>query len=248
MRIWAGRLCAAAVVCGWIGLVRQTLALGPPTEGIVWSRYPRGLTEAVLNNGWRGPVMAPYPWSGYILWRLYPQRRVYAYGRLDLFGRRISEMEKARQSPALWQALLDRYGIGIVLEPMPRRAFPGRVFDRRGRLLATVPRSPLAAYMPRDRWALTYWDDGGLLFVRRGPEVREEYRLLEPSDLAYLRLLQGQGRLDTRRLRLELARHRAQTGASRRAAGFAALLDSAPAGRQENGMLKKPARRYGRQP
>jgi hypothetical protein len=122
------RLSLAALVVGWMLLIARVPRLGMPWEGVVWDRFPKGLAEAAA--GTKGPVMAPFHWSGYLVWRFFPERRVYSYGRLDVFARRMAEAEQARRDPAAWQNFLDRRGIGAVLEPMPGYYFPGRVTER----------------------------------------------------------------------------------------------------------------------
>jgi hypothetical protein len=86
-----------------------------------------------------------------------------------------------------------------------------------------VARSPLAAYLPREQWALSYWDEQGMMFTRRSGRSELEYRLLDPTDLDYLRYLKSRGRLDLAALREELLRHQAQAGPSRWDAEFSRL-------------------------
>ena len=71
---------------------------------------------------------------------------------------------------------------------------------------------------------MAFWDDQGLLFMRRDSNIQDEYRLLDPSDMEYLRLLKRQGRLDSNRLRAELSRHQAEAGASGFDTAFQELL------------------------
>lgn len=225
----AGRaevLAAAALAAGWVGLVWDARRLGSPLEFIRWPSYPVGLVEAVRQEPKAGGLYLPFHWAGYASWVLYPERRVFAYGRLDVFHDRFREARRARENPGLWRAFLDRYGIQAALEEHPKSLLPGTLSDRAGRPETFVRRSPHSVYLPRTRWALVHWDDQGLLFLRRDPRSppRKEYTLLEPGELEYLTALRQRGWLNRNLLRRELRRHQEEAGPSRYDLAFEALL------------------------
>ncbi len=218
---WSGPVLASCLALGWLALARNALALGSPALGVIWSQYQLGVTEMIARQPWSGPVLLPQHWAAYPAWRLYPQRRVFAYGRLDVFRERLFEYQHAKSRPEVWQAFLDRYGIEAVVEPYPRGYFDGELTDSRGKKTTRVLRSPLVPYLPREQWALVYWDDQALLFVRRGVPIPGEYRLLDPTDIPYLAALKQRGWLDQDLLAAERRRHESEVGATR----FDAALD-----------------------
>ena len=212
---WMGPVLAAGLALGWLALARNALALGSPAQGVVWAGYQRGVTEMIAGQPWSGPVLIPQHWAAYPAWRLYPQRRVFAYGRLDVFRERLFEYQNAKSSPEVWRVFLDRHGIEAVVEPYPKGYFDGELTDARTKKTTRVLRSPLVPYLPREQWALVYWDDHALLFIRRDAPIPNEYRLLDPTDIPYLAALKQRGWLDQDLLAAERHRHEGEVGPSR---------------------------------
>jgi hypothetical protein len=212
---WSGLALTACLALGWLSLARNALALGSPAQGVVWPVYQRGVVEMIARQPWSGPVLIPHHWAAYPAWRLYPQRRVFAYGRLDVFRERLFEYQNAKSNPEVWRSFLDRYGIEAVVEPYPKVYFDGELIDARSRKTTRVLRSPLVPYLPREQWALVYWDDQALLFVRRGTPIANEYRLLDPTDIPYLSALKERGWLNQGLLAAERRRHESEVGPSR---------------------------------
>ena len=207
----SGALLTASLL-GFAGLVVHAAPLGRPWHGVSWKSYPRELTEAAARLVPHGTLYAPFDWAAWPAWRFYPERKIYAYGRLDVFRERLEKAADARALPFGWAEFLEREGVEAALEKPPRQRFPG-IVDRPGRRGSVrLDRSPFAAYYPRDRWALAWWNEEGFLFVRKRPGVRD---WLDPTDLDYLRLAASDGALDRRRACVESAEHRALAGPSR---------------------------------
>ncbi|MFP3940999.1 MAG: hypothetical protein ACLF0P_11880 [Thermoanaerobaculia bacterium] len=184
--------------------------------GLEPERFPVHLTDAVEAEWPRiGNLYNNVAWGGYLLWRLYPPRRVFVDGRNEVDPEILRELAAARRSSSAWNDLLQRYRIdGAVVRyddrtlqvmtpeaqsgptsgPAPTarpEAGPGGGHGTRpGAAPTFTRRSPHALLFPRERFALVAWDDAGMLFVRRTPERSDrlagvEYRALHPEDRAW---------------------------------------------------------------
>jgi hypothetical protein len=62
------------------------------------------------------PIFNDYGWGGYLIWKLYPDYRVYIDGRADVYGDAfMEEFLSAQAGEKGWRAPLDKYGIRTVL-------------------------------------------------------------------------------------------------------------------------------------
>jgi hypothetical protein len=78
--------------------------------------YPVAATDFLSVQKLPQPIYNEYGWGGYLIWRLYPQYRVYIDGRADVYGDAFLEeflMVHGGEPP--WQEPLDRYGIKTVM-------------------------------------------------------------------------------------------------------------------------------------
>lgn len=127
----------------------------------------------------------PWGWGGYIGWRLYPKYLIFQDGRY-IFHDLLREAGQAIASPADWQRFLDRHRIDLALmENIPLRHETSRVYPDGS--IKIFKRPYYLAYMPRQDWALVYWDERALLFARRTSVPADwlkarEYRWLRPYD------------------------------------------------------------------
>jgi hypothetical protein len=126
--------------------------------------------------------------GGYLIHRYAPERRVFQDDRNEIHEpllRRIWEIFQASDVEA-WSALLAEYDADTALV---RYHPPLRVTDPDGGDLGY--RGFSALWFPTRLWALVYWDDITMIFVRRdgAPAAlldRHEYLILRPDDLPYL--------------------------------------------------------------
>jgi len=94
------------------------------------------------------PVFNYYDWGGYIIWRLYPEYRVFVDGRADLYGDKyMEEMADTLHAEKNWQEPIRRFGVGTVLVP---------------------PNIQLAAVLGRDPgWTKVFEDGQAIIFTRK---------------------------------------------------------------------------------
>ena len=93
------------------------------------------------------PVYNRYGWGGYLIFRLYPQYRVYADGRADVYGDEfLFQMVNTYDGHAGWREPLDRYQIRTVL---------------------ISPDVPLASLLRSDpEWQKVYEDNQAVIFTK----------------------------------------------------------------------------------
>jgi hypothetical protein len=78
--------------------------------------FPAAAVDFIQTQRTPQPIYNEYVWGGYLIWRLYPDYRVYIDGRADVYGDRlIEEWLEAHDGNTNWRGPLDRYGIRTVL-------------------------------------------------------------------------------------------------------------------------------------
>ncbi len=152
----------------------------------------------------------PWEWGGYLGWRLYPWYKVFGDGRY-IFHSQLSASAEAVKDAGRWRDFLEEHGLNAALlhnldtRFLTRRGYP----DGTSRDFA---RPWYLAFMPRERWALVYWDEKALYFVSRRavPEkwlAEHEYRWLRPKDDAAFADALERGEIPAGALALERERH-----------------------------------------
>jgi hypothetical protein len=103
--------------------------------------------------------------------------------RVELDSRLLHAVAQARRDSRAWEALLRAYGVDAALlrydeRPRPMAAPGGGAVEHH---------TSSALYFPPESFALVYWDDAAMLFLRRTASravqlAREEYRFVQPED------------------------------------------------------------------
>ncbi|MDO8757123.1 MAG: hypothetical protein Q7J64_03850 [Elusimicrobiota bacterium] len=154
-----------------------------------------------------------YEWGGYLGWRLGPERRVYGDGRY-LFHGQLVELQEALSGAAPMAAFIERNGLNaLLIKNYPTKIAGVRVYPDGSR--RELWRPWYATYLPRERWALVWWDDKALVFVDRAKVpaawlAAHEYRWLRPGDGEALADALARGEAPAAVVAAEKARHAAQ--------------------------------------
>ena len=120
--------------------------------------FPQEAVSFLRNTPQPGRLFVYYDWGGYAIWKLYPQYRVFADGRADLYGDDL--LKSIRTTVELgrgWHAVLDRWNVQTILIP---------------------PGSALAQALLIDPgWTAPHIDSHAAIFVRvsRPPESQRGY-------------------------------------------------------------------------
>jgi hypothetical protein len=90
----------------------RAVAEQPITEA---QEFPAAAVDFIRNQKPPQPIYNEYTWGGYLIWRLFPDYRVYIDGRADVYGDRlVEEWLETHDGKAAWRKPLDRYGIRTV--------------------------------------------------------------------------------------------------------------------------------------
>lgn len=157
-------------------------------------------------------VYNQWEWGGYLHWRE-PRVKVFWDGRYLFHPLMIESVDATRESTR-WARFCEKHALdaALVLSLNSRIPTERRYPDGRAQRFL---RPWYLFYFPFDRWALVYWDEQALLFVRRdsvAPEwlAANEYRYLRPKDEAAFEDALTRGEIPPERLRLERERRIAE--------------------------------------
>ena len=145
--LWGTPASALAFILIGVFLLPETVVKRP----VVNERLiPVKIADFIESKKPPGNIFHPYEWGGYLMWRLYPQYKVFIDGRaLGL----TKEYDEVAGAGASWREALDRHKVNTVvfwpLMPYKSRA-PGIVL----------------ALMNDRGWSPVYWDLQGVAFVR----------------------------------------------------------------------------------
>ncbi len=112
------------------------------------AKYPAAAVDFLQAQKLGGALYNAYGWGGYLIWRLYPETRVFIDGRADVYGDAFIEdvYLKAYRGGADWRAPLEQYGVRVVL---------------------VEPGAPLATQLAREaEWKKVYEDAQAVIFSR----------------------------------------------------------------------------------
>ncbi len=145
-------------------------------ERIGWGtvELPKGAADFVLKERLKGRLFNTYDFGGYLIWRLWPDWKVFIDGRNLEYGPELVILVSRWHEAANWKLIEQRYAPDLAIVGQGE-GYQCRVFDE------------------DPAWALLHWDDTSLLYARvgRGNDAviaRSRYRLLRPNaaDFSYL--------------------------------------------------------------
>jgi len=121
---------------------------------------PSGATEAVdfiKQNNLRGPLFNNFDIGSFLIWKLYPQERVFVDGRPEAYSVEFFETiyKPMQAQPELWAEYAERYHINYV------------IFDHRD--ITPWARSFLQQMANNPAWPVVYLDQSAIIFVKNTP-------------------------------------------------------------------------------
>jgi hypothetical protein len=125
-------------------------------------RYPAGAADFLLAHHIAGPIFNTYEYGGYLIWRLWPEQRVFIDGRslseslFQDYGRILYNVEESGGSNA--QQLLDRYGVQTIVM---------NTFEYSQGLVYRL--APALADPQQTEWKLVYDDPTAIVLMRHPP-------------------------------------------------------------------------------
>ncbi|MCB4756548.1 MAG: hypothetical protein LHV69_05895 [Elusimicrobia bacterium] len=189
-----------------------------PEDLVLWSKFPAGACRFVKANNVPGNMFNEYGAGGYLSWELGPKRKVFMDGRY-LFYPLLVEQNRLNYELSSgiqrshWPAYLEKNSVSyaIVRYPALRIRY---INDDPGFCLTNIN-----AMFPRSQYALVYWDDLDLVFLKRTKENaalinRTEYQHLWPYNLDQMRFFVKSKSVLLEKARAELERHKKEAGAT----------------------------------
>ena len=204
----------------------------PPSE-VDWYRFPVGACSFIQESGLEGKMYNTHHFGGYIQWKMGPTQKTFMDGRYLSYSLAI-------QDTNVFDDLLASGGAQAWLRRLKTFGFDFAVTDYMESLWKVVEarsQTPEIPYFDRlfpvEDWALVFWDDAALVFVRRTPQwlsliQRHEYRALKPYRMDRFRSPLAHKMDFSEVLRKDLARHRSDVNFSVVRQKIEALLVSPP--------------------
>jgi hypothetical protein len=110
-------------------------------------RFPVKAAEVIAQRGIREPIFAPDYWGGYLIYRFFPEPKVFVDDRHDLYGDSfLKEYLKVMHVQPDWENFLNKRQVQWVLAPAE------------GSLANILKETPA--------WKMTYEDGTAVLFQR----------------------------------------------------------------------------------
>ena len=152
------------------------------------SYFPDRMAAYVESRDLRANMMNSYDFGGYLAWSLLPERPIFIDGRNEVFLPLMKRLADARADSRAWNALLRDHAVEYALLQYVDE--PDRVTTIAADGTATTSMVPFTVTrFPRTRWALVYFDDDGMIFVRRGGAndhvLGDEYTAVYPEGPGY---------------------------------------------------------------
>lgn len=122
-----------------------------------------------------GNMYNSYVLGGYLIWSLYPERKVFVDGRAEVYDKEFQEAFISGSSMNKWREAIDKYDIDYAVI-----AYHSKGLDPIGKEISIDP-----------QWVLIYWDGATRIYVRdipRNQDIIDRYGhrvMVSPVDLKY---------------------------------------------------------------
>lgn len=145
--------------------------------GINYDTVPEGALRYMDRKGIGGKVFNTFHWGQYIAWRDFPKRAPFVDARGYLPVELLEKMDIAKTDASVLDELYKRYGFDSVLINYPN-------------LDTEMPETEEDATLSSPGWALVYWDDLSLVYLKKGGRYdsvikEDEYIFVKPANGIY---------------------------------------------------------------
>ncbi len=114
-RAWTNGIIVLGMAVFVLVHVRQVIQCQPAAEA---QRFPERAVGYLQAHPPSGHIFNQYDWGGYLIWKLYPQTRVFIDGRADLYGEQfLDEFARAYDLKDDWRLTMDRWRVKTVIVP-----------------------------------------------------------------------------------------------------------------------------------
>ena len=200
----------AAAVFSVLSLLYLTTAAFPFQRGLgVASYFPERIAKFTEEKNLQGNLLNSYSMGGYLIWSLYPERKIFIDGRNEVYLPLLKQIVQSRADSRLWNKLLADYKIEYALLNYIDELEEVTYMGKNGEITKTyMPFSE--THFPRSKWALIYWDDIGMILVKRDGQNANllplEFKHTYPEGSNYMEALVANGRISRETAQNELKR------------------------------------------
>ena len=204
-----------------LSLIYLTTVAFPFERGIgIASYFPQRISSFTKQHNLQGNMLNSYAFGGYLIWSLYPERKIFIDGRNEVFLPLLQKIVKSRADNRQWNQLLNEYQIDYALlnyvDDLEKVTY---MQPDGGSFVVYMPFTE--THFPRSRWALIYWDDTGMVLVRRKGQnsnlLNMEFANVYPEGSDYMKQLVLNGKLSKVQAITELERKVREDPSCRRA-------------------------------
>jgi len=147
----------------------KIIATFPPHRMISPFRFPEKIIEGLKQHPIPGEMFNDIRYGGYLIWRLYPEKRVFIDTRLIIRPPRFfAEYLTLCDDPELFPQVARKFGVTQVI-------LPSAIFPMYLKLIKWLYQS--------DEWHLQYADGASVLFVKNGAAVGPQVNLSDTNSL-----------------------------------------------------------------
>jgi len=186
------------------------IATSPFEFGIGQASYfPDKIVQFTKTQNLQGNMLNSYGFGGYLIWNLYPDRKVFIDGRNEVYLPLIKKLVQSRGDSKNWKNLLSEYHIEYALLNYVDQLEQLTVVQPDNTRITTY--APFSStHFPRRAWALIYWDDDGMILIKRNAANQKllslEYGSVFPEGAGYQESLARAGRINVSKAVEELQR------------------------------------------
>ena len=163
-------------------------------------------------------------------WRLWPEVLTFIDGRNEVFLDLQRRLKVAAEDSREWAGLMNDHEIGYALVSYPKVLKDVTIMDANGGPPRRARWPYTETHFPRRHWALVYWDDSSMVYLRRSTApaklvAEHEYRHVFPTSPDFQIEAIGMGWAEPAACAVELERKlREDPGCERAAALLERLL------------------------
>ena len=161
--------CAAALA---LPVINHSAVVGtyPPRRALSPFRFPEKITDYLKANPIHGELFNDIRYGGYLIWELYPDKRVFVDGRLVIRSERFfAEYLAICERPDLFPYVAKKFDITQVV-------LPSAIFDRYRALIKWLYNSK--------EWHLEFTDGTSFLFVRNDASLKPKLDLSDAGTVS----------------------------------------------------------------
>jgi tetratricopeptide (TPR) repeat protein len=149
--------------------------------GINYNYFPEKALRYLDKNNIKGRIFNTFQWGGYITWRDFPERTAFVDGRGVLSRDLLEKLDLARIRAGVLDNLHKKYDFEIALLNYPNTP----------EFYSTASSPDIDAALSSKDWALVYWDDLSLVYLKRNGRFnavikKDEYRFVKPANGPYV--------------------------------------------------------------